>query len=294
MENNEHPTPDDRTHGHESPGSTKPRRSAGDLIRAAREQAGIPVAKLCADLRIAPATLTALEAGDYSKLAGPPYVRAMLVSLSRYLRIDSREVLKAYSEEAGDTDTTTSAPVSPYKDDSGSHAKAHKQIFILILAVLLFVLLLIMGKVNTSSPEPEPAEQPVAADTLLNIAPPGDTAFVDPPADSSLLADSTLTSDVSAGEVESGGTEATEEEPENTETKVRVIALTDSVWLRILPAGSRESSLYLRLDRPVDFTHAETITFITRKGGSVRVIAGDQEKIPSGRRFKVDGDQITD
>ncbi len=265
--------------------------SAGNIIRGAREKAGIPAAKLCADLRIAPATLAALEAGDYSKLAGPPYVRAMLVSLSRYLRIDSRDVLKAYGEEAGDTDTTASAPISPYKDDSGTHAKAHKQIFILLLAVLLFVLLLIMGKVDTSAPEPEPAAPAVTADTLLNIEPPGDTAF-SLPAESSFMEDTTAATSGFAAVPDADSTEP--EEPENPETNVRIIALSDSIWLRVLPAGARETSLYLRVDRPVDFNHAETITFITRKGGSVRVIAGDQEKIPSGRRFKVDGAQITD
>ncbi len=290
MEHNEQSNPDDGLQtGAGASGSAPSRVSAGQILREAREKAGIPAAKVSADLRIAPATLTALEAGDYSKLAGPPYVRAMLVSLSRYLRIDSRDILKAYSEEAGDTDTTGPTTISPYKDDSGTHAKAHKQIFILLLAVLLFVLLLIMGKVNTSSPEPEPVEPPVPADTLLNIAPPTDTGFAELSADS-LSADSAAPTDIVLAEQP----DTTVDEAEPPQTNVRIIALSDSIWLRVLPAGERESSLYLRVDRPMDFTHEETITFITRKGGTVRVIAGDQERIPTGRRFKVDGDQITD
>jgi len=289
MEHNEHSTPDDDVQTGAGPsGSASPRTTVGQLLRDAREKAGIPVAKLCADLRIAPSTLTALEEGEYDKLAGPPYVRAMLVSLSRYLRLDTREVLKVYSEEAGDVDSTVT-PVSPYKDDSGTHAKAHKQIFILLLAVLLFVLLLIMGKVNTGAPEPEPVEPPVAADTLLNIVPPDDTTFTDPPSDSLDIVDSVAVSDFA---VEEEPDTLAAEDPETPETSVRITAWADGIWLRILPAGERETSLYLYAGKPVDFNHPETITFITRKGGTVRVTTGDQEKVPSGRRFKVDGTQI--
>jgi len=291
MEHNEQSTPDDGLQpGSGASGSPPSRVSAGRLLREAREKAGIPAAKVSADLRIAPATLAALEAGDYGKLAGPPYVRAMLVSLSRYLHLESRDILKAYSEEAGDTDTTGPTTISPYKDDSGTHAKAHKQIFILVLAVLLLVLLLIMGKVNTSSPEPEPVEPPVPADTLLNIAPPLDTGHATLPGDSALVTDSVALPALDSVQADTNAGAEAEEPPQ---TNVRIIALSDSIWLRVLPAGTRESSLYLRVDRPVDFTHDETITFITRRGGTVRVIAGDQEEIPPGRRFKVDGDQIT-
>lgn len=265
-----------------------PHVSAGTLIRTAREKAGITAAKLCSDLRIAPATLAALEAGNYGALAGPPYVRAMLVSVSRYLRIETRDVLKAYAEEAGGQEPAAASPISPYKDDSGTHAKAHKQIFILLLAVLLFILLLIMGKVNTSSPEPEPVAPAVPTDTLLNIEPPGDSLPADslgaPLTDSLAVTDTTATEGAAQEDFSAG----------NLETRVRIVALTDSVWLRILPAGARESSLYLRLDRAVDFNHDDVITFITRRGGMVRVIAGDNELVPSQRRFKVDGDQITE
>jgi len=272
--------------------SGQPLVSAGTLIREAREKAGIAASKVCADLRISPTTLASLEAGDYAKLAGAPYVRAMLVSLSRYLHLESRDVLKAYSEEAGGPETAA-ATVSPYKDDSGTHAKAHKQIFILLLAVLLFILLLIMGKVNTSSPEPEPEQPPVAADTLLEIEPPADTSLSDSLSDSLSISDTAATATKTVAPTEPKK-EDVEPQEIDRETRVRVIALTDSVWLRVLPAGSRESSRYLRLDKPVDFNHDDAITFITRKGGSVRVISGDTDMVPAGRRFKVDGGQVAE
>src|SRR6187402_2253491 len=148
-----------------------PRITAGQMLRDARVRAGLTVAKVSGDLRISASVLEALESGDYGKLAGAPYIRALFVSLSRYLRLDPKDVLQAYGEEIGSAPAAV-APVSPYKDDSKTHAKAHKQIFILLLAVLLFVLLLIMGKVNSSSPdEGEATPAPGQSDTLLNINP---------------------------------------------------------------------------------------------------------------------------
>ncbi len=276
MENNEDLTPEN---GNEPASSPKP--GAGRMIREAREALGIPLAKVSADLRISPATLEALEAGDYGKLAGAPYVRAMLVSLSRHLRLDSREVLQAFAEETGSAQSSAAPVVSPYKDDSGTHARAHKQIFILILAVLLFVLLLIMGKVNTSSPDPEPAPVPAETDTLLKIDPLPDTLPADGASD---------TVDTVAAAVLPNSAE--DDEPEVRETRVRILGLNDSVWLRVLPAGDREVSMYLRRNRPQEFVHADAITFITRQGGTVRVFLGDSSVVPDKRRFKVDGEQI--
>lgn len=269
------------------------RGGASRMIREAREKAGIAASKLCADLRISPSTLEALEAGEYGKLAGAPYVRAMLVSLSRHLKLNTKDVLQAYAEETGGAEAQT-VQVSPYKDDSGTHAKAHKQIFILLLAVLLFILLLIMGKVNTSSSETEtlePEAPPAVADTLLNI---------DPLSDDSLGLNDTVPADSlsalgTAAPPGPGAQESTDEEEEEEirETRVRILGLSDSVWLRVLPAGEREVSQYLRTDRALTFSHSDAITFITRQSRSVRVFLGDSSIVPTRRRFKVDADQIT-
>jgi transcriptional regulator with XRE-family HTH domain len=255
-----------------------PRVSAGGMIRQAREAAGIPAARISGDLRISEATLEAIESGRYEKLAGSPYVRALLMSLSRHLRLDPRDVLKAYDEETGDGRKAPAVQVSPYKDDSGAHAKAHKQIFILLLAVLLFILLLIMGKVNTSSPDQEPESSPGAADTLLNIDP--------LPDEEDILPDDSA----APGDAGAGAADQPVEPPH--ETRVRVLGLSDSVWLRILPAGGREVSEYLRRNRPTEYVHDDAITFITRQGASVRVFLGDTSVVPQRRRFVVDGAEI--
>jgi hypothetical protein len=80
---------------------------------------------------------------------------------------------------------------------------------------------------------------------------------------------------------------------ESHETRVRVLGLSDSVWLRVLPAGDREVSVFLRRNRPQDFQHEDAITFITRQGGAVRVFLGDTSVVPDKRRFKIDGAEIS-
>lgn len=256
------------------------------MIREARERAGISVAKVCADLRLSEATLKAIENGEYARLAGAPYVRATLVSLSRYLRIDTRAVLDAYMAEAGQKPEET-VRISPYKDDSGTHAKAHKQIFILLLVVLLFILLLIMGKVGSSSPETEAEAPAPAADTLLNLDPLGEDSLSLP--DSSAPAGSIPGDTVAVAP----GTDEPEEEDE-TLTRVSLRALSDSVWVRILPAGAREVSDYVRANRSMEVSHDDAITFITRQGRTLRVTVGDSSVVPRGRRFVVRGTTIID
>ncbi len=254
----------------------------GRTLRSARERAGISADRLCADLRIAPSTLEALESGNYGVLAGAPYVRAMLVSLSRYLHLDQKDLLQAYAEESGNKPAAPT--ISPYKDDSPTHARAHKQIFILLLAVLLFVLLLIMGKFSTGDEALEPAVPTAPADTLLNLDPlpePEDPAPMPPEGD-------TETTDTSAAAILDEEDEA--EGPR--ETRVRLLGISDSVWVRVLPAGQREVSDYLSSTRPMEFTHTDAITFITRQSRSVRVLLRDTVIVPNRRRFVVDGERF--
>jgi hypothetical protein len=162
-----------------------------------------------------------------------------------------------------------------------------------LLAVLLFVLLLIMGKVNTSAPDPRPAAPPeTGSDPLLKIDPvsapdslSGDTAG-NPAAESVDSARAPTAAKTAA--------QAAAEDPvESHETRVRVLGLSDSVWLRVLPAGDREVSVFLRRNRPQDFQHEDAITFITRQGGAVRVFLGDTSVVPDKRRFKIDGAEIS-
>lgn len=70
-----------------------PPRSAGALLRAAREREGLHLAVLAATIKVAPAKLQALEADRYDELPNPTFARALAQSVCRSLKIDPRPVL---------------------------------------------------------------------------------------------------------------------------------------------------------------------------------------------------------
>ncbi len=67
----------------------------GAMLRMARESAGIHVGALAVSLKVPVRQLEALEAGQFDKLPGPIFVRALASSVCRQLRIDTKPVLAA-------------------------------------------------------------------------------------------------------------------------------------------------------------------------------------------------------
>jgi cytoskeleton protein RodZ len=78
---------------------------AGTLLRAGREAAGLSVAAVAQQLKLAPRQIAAIEDGDYTKLPGRTFVRGFVRNYARLLRLDSDAVLAALPE--------TAAPQSP-------------------------------------------------------------------------------------------------------------------------------------------------------------------------------------
>lgn len=122
----------------------------GAVLRKARVESDIDVNKICADLRISPQALEALEQGNYHLLPGDPYIRALLGSLGRYLGLDAQALVQKYNHEIGAVHAAPS--IAPYKDRTSTHASSHKQIFIVIFAVLIVVLILIINQLKKSEP----------------------------------------------------------------------------------------------------------------------------------------------
>ena len=285
----------------EEPGSQHskgPQTTAGEMIAAARKRAGLTPEKVASDLRISTSALAALEAGQHDKLSGAPYTRALLVSLSRYLRLDTREVLAVYAEESGQA-AAAAAPISPYKDDSKTHARAHKQIFILIVVGLLLVLLLIVGKVSSTAPRAEPPAPATSSDTLLNIDAAAGDSLNDTLGLDSLSLDSAARADTTAvpadgvkpAKVDSGRGNASL--PAAGDNTVRLLALSDSAYVRVIIPGRRERSHTLAPGQSLEVTHDKAVTFITRNSGTLEVKTADSTVVPNKRRFRVDGTSIS-
>lgn len=68
-------------------------RSAGALLRAAREREGLHVAVLAATIKVSPAKLQALEQDRFDALPNATFTRALAQSVCRSLKIDPRPVL---------------------------------------------------------------------------------------------------------------------------------------------------------------------------------------------------------
>ena len=148
---------------------TQDGENVGAILRKARIESDMDVNKICADLRISPQALEALEQGNYHLLPGDPYIRALLGSLGRYLGLDALALVQKYNREIGAVHPAPS--IAPYKDRTSTHVSSHKQIFIVIFAVLIVVLIVIINQLKKSEPSaagvgPAPGAASGASDSL--------------------------------------------------------------------------------------------------------------------------------
>jgi len=74
--------------------------AAGTLLREGREAAGLTVAAVAQQLKLAPRQIVALEEGDFAKLPGRTFVRGFLRNYARLLRLDPDAVIAALPEAA--------------------------------------------------------------------------------------------------------------------------------------------------------------------------------------------------
>ena len=74
--------------------------TAGAMLRAGREAAGLTIASVAQQLKLAPRQVTALEDGDLAALPGRTFVRGFIRNYARLLRLDTDEVLAALPDAA--------------------------------------------------------------------------------------------------------------------------------------------------------------------------------------------------
>lgn len=74
---------------------------AGARIRAARQQRGLPLDVLAAQMKVPVARLDALEREQWDALPDPTHARALATSVCRALELDARPILEAMPRGAG-------------------------------------------------------------------------------------------------------------------------------------------------------------------------------------------------
>lgn len=117
-------------------------RTAGALLRQAREQQGMDLAAFAAQLKVPVRKLEALEADRFDELPGATFVRALALTACRGLKLDPAEVLGKLPQAVSSTlDNVTGGLNQAYQDPSdGRHlsgALAQHRGVLLIMATLL-------------------------------------------------------------------------------------------------------------------------------------------------------------
>ena len=77
------------------PAEPAPEGSAGAMLRAARDAAGLSIDALSQQLKLSPRQVKALEDGDYASLPGRTFVRGFVRNYARAVNIDPEAVLAA-------------------------------------------------------------------------------------------------------------------------------------------------------------------------------------------------------
>lgn len=124
-------------------------RTAGDLLRDAREAAGLHIATLAASLKVPVKKLEALEQDRFDLLPDAVFVRALASSVCRTLKIDPTQVLERMPQSAAPKLAQRSASINaPFSSPAdGPRASpwnhASRPAVLAVLALLLGALVLI-------------------------------------------------------------------------------------------------------------------------------------------------------
>lgn len=116
--------------------------TAGQLLRAAREQQGVHVAVLAAALKVAPRKLELLESNRVDELPDPTFARALALSMCRALKIDPEPVLLRLPQPHSHKFETMAGGLNqPFRDrDAGGDGIEWRRFFTLpILAAAALV-----------------------------------------------------------------------------------------------------------------------------------------------------------
>lgn len=173
----------------------EPPRSAGALLKAAREREGLHLAVLAATIKVTPAKLQALEQDRYDELPNLTFARALAQSVCRSLKIDPRPVLTLLPQvetpplEGAMGKLNTPFQERPSRGDGAGLTWASKPMFwaggLLLLAAVVVGLLptdLFNGLTSPTAVAPAASAPVVAAPAAALASAPTVTEAVEPPA----------------------------------------------------------------------------------------------------------------
>lgn len=170
--------------------------SAGELLRLAREAAGVHIAELALALKVPVKKLEALESDHYELLPDAVFVRALASGVCRALKIDSTPILDKLPQSAAPRlELNSSGLNTPFKtpgDFVGASVwnQLSRPVMLAALVLLLGALVLIflpsmdqmLGNVPTSSETSTPVTQEVMPESPAPTKTPSNTVIPEPAA----------------------------------------------------------------------------------------------------------------
>ena len=114
---------------------------AGDMLRGAREAAGLSIAEVAQQLKLAPKQVIALEEGDFNNLPGRTFVRGFARNYARLLQLDQQAVIDALPGAAagGGLDSPALHATTVSIGELPSEARARAAWFGWLLLVVIIV-----------------------------------------------------------------------------------------------------------------------------------------------------------
>jgi cytoskeletal protein RodZ len=144
--------------------------TAGERLRAAREEKGLGLDDVAAQTRIPRRHLESLELGEWSKLPAPTYTIGFARSYAGIVGLDRAEIAdQLRGEMGGQRATTSTAEVFEPADPARTMPKW--LVFAAIAAVILLVLLMNWMRNRSLEDDPSTAEQSAPAATAPAAAP---------------------------------------------------------------------------------------------------------------------------
>ena len=145
-------------------------RSAGALLRAAREKQGLHIAALAAAIKVSQRKLEALEADRIDELPDATFTRALAQTVCRTLKIDARPVLDLLPPASAVVLDTHSGSLNapfrerPGREDPGISSAALRPLVLgaVVLVVAAAAVYLLPSGLFTRTPQTQPSvAQPV-------------------------------------------------------------------------------------------------------------------------------------
>jgi cytoskeleton protein RodZ len=260
-------------------------KTAGDLLREAREAHGLHIEMVAAALKVPTQKLQALEDDNIESLPDPVFARALAASVCRALRIDSVPVLAklpgarlpSLSEPGRAIDRTSFRPGAPRssRGAGGLPSRALLVVVVFLLAGAAALFWLPSGAfekvggwwshlANREQPAAQPAGQAPSAAAML---PSADTV-VEP------AAETVLRPDLAASEAPPAASSAPRAAaaPSSADSDLLLFVAREASWITVADAGGRQ--LLRRTVQPgetVGINGAPPLSVVVGRASSVDV-----------------------